>query len=102
MADTTWTEVKGDTTGRMEFHLGRMYEGIQTLKDVGLDVVAKKLEDAHKMMVKDLNERWSPNEDGGNTVLAVFIKRENGEMSSDDMVKELQKIAKKNSNVGRI
>jgi hypothetical protein len=101
MANGTWTDAKSNTTNRMEFHLEKVQETIDVLKNAGLDIVAKKLENAYKMITKDLDERWIPKEEG-NTVLAIFVKRENSEMSNEDMIKELQKQARDNANIGRI
>lgn len=103
MADTTWAEVKGDTTGRMEFHLEKMDEAIKILEQAGLDVVAKKMRDAHKMIVKDINDRWMPTE---NVPLVVLVPKDRDKnevlqgMKMEDMIREMEKIAKKNSRVG--
>jgi hypothetical protein len=97
-----WTkEVQADPMKRMEFHLQKIDEGIKQLEGVGLDIVAKKLRDAHKMLVKDLNEKWSPNEDKGDIALVIVEHRSAGVPEEvEDIVKELQRQAKKNSRVG--
>lgn len=92
-----WKEIK-KTVSRMEYHLQMMDEGIKVLEDAGLDVVAKKLRNAHKMTVNDLNNRWMPTDMIPDKIMVV-VKYSNNEMPAEDIIRELQKIARKNASI---
>ena len=98
MKELLWKEIKDNTVARMEFHLQMMDEGIKALEDAGLDVVAKKLRNAHTMTVNDLNSRWIPTDMIPNKI-TVVVEHSNNEMSAEDVIKELQKIARENANI---